>query len=439
MKIILDKQFWQKYFLTGQGINANITALYIMLLYLFGGAYLPKTDRGTLNKIHEAAKKEFLEKGFKDASLRNKEGTFSYNGTTYTVADLPGSYSLSANSDEEVVTRNYIASGEAELVCILADASQLERSLFMLADYAGINTPAMLVLTMTDVAMQKGRTIDTKVLERKLGIPVVGMVAPNRNEYENFYDVLETAINHPMYLKTEDLFTLYEENEMYQEAKMLVPNMGKGQYSAQWLTAKLMDGDKVVAQMLDNSGEIQKFIQKAKNGSLITSDCKFAWIGNLIDGAVSKTKSTSEILSKFDRAAITKTKGKWIAIGIVVAALVGSMVIAAPFMGIGFAIIPPISSWVRTIVSSVGGPDWISSLINTIVTTPLGWVIAMVGFVFGVKSVELVEAKLERYEQLGLVKKTLMNASATCGGSCKKCKGCNHENKSVPVTFWEKV
>ena len=168
---------------------------------------------------------------------------------------------------------------------------------------------------------------------------------------------------------------------------MLVPQMGNGQYSAQWLAAKLMDGDKVVAQMLDNSGEIQKFIQKAKTGSLITSDCKFAWIGNLIDGAVSKTKSTSEILSKFDRAAISKTKGKWIAIGIVVAALVGSMIIAAPFMGIGFAIIPPLSSLVKTIVSSAGGPDWISSLINTTVTTPLGWVIAMVGFVFGVNLV----------------------------------------------------
>lgn len=320
-------------------------------------------------------------------TVEKKEGNFRYNGTTYRVADLPGSYSLSANSDEEVVTRNYIASGEAELVCILADASQLERSLFMLADYAGIHTPAMLVLTMTDVAAQKGRTIDTKVLEKKLGIPVVGMVAPNRDEYEKFYRVLETAINHPMYLKTEDLFSLYEENELYQEAKMLVPEMGKGQYSAQWLAAKLMDGDKVVAEMLDNSGEIQEFIQKAKNGSLITSDCKFAWIGNLIDGAVSKTKSTSEILSKFDRAAISKTKGKWIAIGIVVAALVGSMVIAAPFMGIGFAIIPPLSSLVRTIVSSAGGPDWISSLINTTVTTPLGWVIAMVGFVFGVNLV----------------------------------------------------
>ena len=112
-------------------------------------------------------------------TVEKKEGKFSYNGGTYTVADLPGSYSLSANSDEEVVTRDYIASGEAELVCVLADSSQLERSLFMLADYAGINTPAMLVLTMTDVAEEKGRKIDVKTLEKKLGIPVVGLVAPD--------------------------------------------------------------------------------------------------------------------------------------------------------------------------------------------------------------------------------------------------------------------
>lgn len=85
-------------------------------------------------------------------TVEKKEGTFTYNDIEYQVADLPGSYSLSANSDEEIVTRDYIASGEADLVCILADASQLERSLFMLADYAGIQTPVMLLLTMVDVA-----------------------------------------------------------------------------------------------------------------------------------------------------------------------------------------------------------------------------------------------------------------------------------------------
>ena len=53
-------------------------------------------------------------------------------------------------------------------------------------------------------------------------------------------------------------------------------------------------------------------------------------------------------------------------------------------------------------------------------------------------SVEMVEAQLERYEQLGLVKKTVMNASEQCGGSCKKCKGCKQSQNSVAVVFWEK-
>ena len=69
-------------------------------------------------------------------TVEKKEGSFTFKGNEYKVADLPGSYSLSANSDEEVITRDYIASGEADVVCILADSSQLERSLFMTADYA---------------------------------------------------------------------------------------------------------------------------------------------------------------------------------------------------------------------------------------------------------------------------------------------------------------
>lgn len=88
-------------------------------------------------------------------TVEKKEGHFSHNGTSYTIIDLPGTYSLSANSNEEIVTRDYIASGNADLVCILADASQLERSLFMLADFAGITTPVMVVLNMMDVAAQQ--------------------------------------------------------------------------------------------------------------------------------------------------------------------------------------------------------------------------------------------------------------------------------------------
>lgn len=320
-------------------------------------------------------------------TVEKKEGTFTRNGTTYTIADLPGSYSLSANSDEEVVTRDYIASGEAELVCILADSSQLERSLFMLADYAGINTPAMLVLTMTDVAEQKGNKVDAKALERKLGIPVVSIVAPDLKEYDKFYTALDKALANPQYIKTDELFSLYSKNELYKEALSLVPANGKKHYSAQWLAAKLMDGDKIVAEMADDQKAVSRFTGKAKNGSLITSDCKFDWIAELIEGAVIKTKTASELLTKFDRNAIHPKKGKWIAIGIVLLAFCGSMAIASPIMSIGMSFVPVLSSLVTSLVSSAGGPDWLSSLINTAICTPIGWVIAMVSFVFAVNIV----------------------------------------------------
>ncbi|MFM9413642.1 FeoB small GTPase domain-containing protein, partial [Peptococcus simiae] len=102
-------------------------------------------------------------------TVEKVEGSFVFKGQTYSIVDLPGTYSLSAHSDEEVVTRDYIASGAADLVCILADASQLERSLFMLADYAGIRMPALLVLTMMDVADKQGKRIDFDKLAKKLG------------------------------------------------------------------------------------------------------------------------------------------------------------------------------------------------------------------------------------------------------------------------------
>ena len=103
-------------------------------------------------------------------TVEQKEGYFTRGGVKYTVADLPGTYSLYANSDEEIITRDYIAGGKADVVVILADASQLERSLFMLADFAGIETPAVLLLNLMDVAQEQGKIVDAQVLEKKLGI-----------------------------------------------------------------------------------------------------------------------------------------------------------------------------------------------------------------------------------------------------------------------------
>ena len=110
-------------------------------------------------------------------TVDQKEGEFKWNGRQMILADLPGSYSLSAGSDEEIITKDYITSGNADLVLVMADASQLNRSLYMLADFVGTTVPAVLVLNMIDVARGQGIKINTEKLSEKLGIPVVPMSA----------------------------------------------------------------------------------------------------------------------------------------------------------------------------------------------------------------------------------------------------------------------
>lgn len=322
-------------------------------------------------------------------TVEKVEGEFTRNGVKYLVADLPGTYSLSANSDEEIVTRDYIASGGAELTCILADASQLERSLFMLADYAGINTPAMLVLTMTDVSKAQGKSVDAEKLSQKLGIPVVSLVAPDKKSYGSFYQALEESMKAPKRLSANALTALYEsggQKAAYEKALSLVPADGIDQYSPAWLAAKLLEGDSVVAHKVSAVSDkeaVKAFLAGNPDGSLYTSDCKFAWIENILSGVVTKTKKDSQLLTRFDRAAISKRWGKAITIGIVLLGIILSMVVAAPIMTVG----GQIPTLLYPLVESIGLPAWLTSFINGTIVTALGWVFSMAGFVFGINLV----------------------------------------------------
>lgn len=103
-------------------------------------------------------------------TVEKNEGSYTYNGTKYTVTDLPGSYGLSGNSDEEIITTDYIKSEQSDLTVVLVDASQLERSMFMLAEFARLDKPAVLVLNMMDVAKDMGKAVNAEALAKKLGM-----------------------------------------------------------------------------------------------------------------------------------------------------------------------------------------------------------------------------------------------------------------------------
>lgn len=172
----------------------------------------------------------------------------------------------------------------------------------------------------------------------------------------------------------------------YQKACSLVPAGGIDQYSPAWLAAKLLEGDSVVAHKVSAASDqaaVKAFLAENKDGSLYTSDCKFAWIETLLSGVVTRPKKTSQLLTKFDRAAISKRWGKVIAVGIVLLGIMLSMIVAAPLMGLGGQI-PVI---LRPLIENSGGPAVLASFINGTIVTALGWVFSMAGFVFGINLV----------------------------------------------------
>ena len=321
-------------------------------------------------------------------TVEKKEGSFKYEDKKYIVADLPGTYSLSANSDEEMITRDYIASGKADVVCILADSSQLSRSLYMLADYAGINVPCFLLLNMSDVAELQGKTVDAKALEEKLGIPVVPFSAPNKKSYDGFYKALKESITKQTILDYSALEEKYSSIEGFTTLKEMIPESVIPGYSKTWLAVKAIEGDAPVSAKIkevlsaDLVKEFERIVVSVKNGVVITGECKFAWIDGLLEGAVTSNKKSAS-LGKFDRLITHRIWGKIIVVLIIFGGLLLSFIPALPLMGLGQAI-GKIPDPLANLLIGVGCPKIIASLFCDIFIRCISFVVQMLGFVFGV-------------------------------------------------------
>ena len=320
-------------------------------------------------------------------TVEKKEGTFTYKGDTYSVADLPGSYSMSANSDEEVITRDFIASGKADVVCILADSSQLERSLFMLADFAGLEAPCFLVLNMEDVAKEQGKTIDAAAIEKKLGIPVMLFSATDMKAYDKFYATLERALKSKSRLDVSSLEKEYEKLGGYAEIKEQLADNAPSGYTPMWLTVKVLENDRVVSAKLKNmldDKKIKKIESLAKGGAdaVAAGECKFAWIDEILQGAVSGSKSVTK-LGRLDRIYTHRIWGKPAVVLTVLLGLIASFIPALPVMGVG-SLVDSLKTAVASGLDGAGCPALVTGLLCDVGIQSLSFVIKMLGFVFGV-------------------------------------------------------
>lgn len=254
-------------------------------------------------------------------TVDQKEGECRWNGKRMIIADLPGSYSLSAGSDEEVITKDYIVSGNADLVLVMADASQLKRSLYMLADFVGTKIPAVVILNMMDVAKGQGIVVDTEKLSKKLGVPVVPMSAILKKDYSRLYETIGTAL----------------------ETKPVI-------------TGAAMD----------------------------SAEEKMRYIDRLLEGVLTEAKTAEKAFAKFDRTALSPVQGKLMAFGIILVIFLLAMIFAGVISGIASAVLTPAAAGLRTVMEQFSVHPLLISLICDVLMNVLYFATMMASFVLGI-------------------------------------------------------
>ena len=336
-------------------------------------------------------------------TVERAEGFFTFEEDVYRVVDLPGSYGLTANSAEEVVTRNFVEYGNADIVCIIVDASQLERSLYMLADFAGIERPVMLVLNMMDVAEQKGKKIDVQKIQNLLNIPVLGFTASNLDGYSKFFETLKNAIEKPAKIssakireialanasKTDDGENASggRESSPVVALEELLDGLDFGNREKFWIVSKLLENDALVCAEVKAAvkselwREIQNVLDaEGSNGGLVTGEAKYRFISETLREVAAASEKTAK-LSRFDKIATHRIWGKFVAFFILVITLAVSMTIAVPIIMGSFGL----QGVVEPLVNNVLG-SWpaIASFVNSVIVGGLAVTVAMVGFVFAI-------------------------------------------------------
>jgi small GTP-binding protein len=183
-------------------------------------------------------------------TVEKKEGSCSYQGYNMRIVDLPGVYSLTAYSLDEIIARNFVVEEKPDVVVDIVDASNLERNLYLTVQLLEMEAMVIVALNMMDVAESRRYQIDSKELSRLMGIPVVPMVASRKQgTRELLQTIFDVAGNR---IQVNRLTLKYgreveEEIEKLEQSISLSPLARK--YPPRWLAIKLLEEDEETIKM----------------------------------------------------------------------------------------------------------------------------------------------------------------------------------------------
>lgn len=311
-------------------------------------------------------------------TVEQKTGIFQYNGNQYNIVDLPGTYSLTANSAEEVIARDFIIQKKPQLVVAVVNAAALKRNLYLVSELLSLNVPVILALNMIDVAKEEGQKIIPDMLEKNMGIKVVPMIAAKNigvTELGREIDRLARGKNdYKPYLPEMNSELLATVKDMEQIIDQYVPR----HQPKDWTAMKLLEEDQIVTgsmqkKMNSNTWEkVTGLLSKNRDIMQSLADDRYRWVDTVSKKAIISSKSSGLSRSaRWDRYAAHPVWGFFIMLLLVAVGLLLAKLTGLKFTWIAMDhLLPLIKESAAGMLT--GTPAWFSHLITDGIVSGLG-------------------------------------------------------------------
>ena len=303
-------------------------------------------------------------------TVEQKTGTFDYHGTTFRLVDLPGTYSLTANSQEEVIARDYIIRERPDVVIAVVNAASLERNLYLVAELLSLPARVLVGLNMVDVATSEGVRIEPNVLEAALGVPVVPMTAAKNIGLHDLVEKVDLLARGEVTYQPSEPEIRADHREVLQGLYDLVADYVPPIYPADWVALKLLEGDIEITEMMqmrclpqDRWDQVHQILMAHEDAFLAVASGRYEWVGRMIRAAVTRPRAGQ--ITRTEQLDRWTTHPLW---GLVVLAGILGIV-----FGLTFAIGTPLQNFLDTYVVGglagllsgwlAGAPAWLNGLV----------------------------------------------------------------------------
>ncbi len=247
-------------------------------------------------------------------TVEKKTGTCHYDGTQMSVVDLPGTYSLTAYSIEEMVARNFVIEEKPDVVVDVLDASNLERNLYLATQLMELNVPLVLVLNMSDVAKARGIEFDLEMLSELLGAAIVPTVGHKNKGTEELLEVVARAARDNQHRKVVIHYGREIEDEIAKIERLIEKNgASSSKHDPHWMAIKLLENDKDVRDRI-GSQEILSAVENSAehlerlfghHPEVLIAERRYAFISGACLQAVRSTVEARHTMSDRIDAVVT--------------------------------------------------------------------------------------------------------------------------------------